>query len=191
MGEVADCLDRITQATKTAQEIVIRLRDYLKRQDVRQSAVVLNEVIEEVLKLLAFEIRHHRVKVECDLAAETTILGNSVQLQQVLINLIINACEALDGVPEEARRILIRASKLDNEVEITVEDNGSGISEELANHLFEPFVTTKEQGLGIGMAVTKNIISQHDGKIWFTSPPHTGTVFHFTLPVFSGPIDHE
>jgi two-component system sensor kinase FixL len=80
---------------------------------------------------------------------------------------------------------------LDNEVEITVEDNGSGISEELANHLFEPFVTTKEQGLGIGMAVTKNIISQHDGKIWFTSPPHTGTVFHFTLPVFSGPIDHE
>ena len=90
-AEVADYLDRITQVNKAAQEIVIRLRGFLKRQDVQQSAVVLNEVIEEALRLLAFEIRNPRVTVDCDLAPGTTVFANPVQLQQVLVNLILNA----------------------------------------------------------------------------------------------------
>ncbi len=150
----------------------------------QQSAVVLSNAIEEALKLLAFEIRNHGVTFDCDLAPGTTVFADPVQLQQVLVNLIINACEALDTVPAEARRILIRASIVENEVEVTVEDNGTGISEEAAQRLFEPFFTTKAEGLGMGMAVTKNIISEHDGKIWFASRPHKGTIFHFTLPVF-------
>jgi C4-dicarboxylate-specific signal transduction histidine kinase len=183
-AEVADCLDRITQATTTAQEILVRLRGYLKRQDVQRFMVELSEAIEEVLKLLAFKIRSHGVTVDCDLAPETRVFADPVQLQQVLVNLILNACDALDTVPTEARHILIRAAIMDDEVEVSVEDNGIGISEEAAEHLFDPFFSTKAEGLGVGMAVTKGIISRHDGKIWFTSPPHKGTTFHFTLPVF-------
>jgi len=182
--DVADYLDQITKATNAVQEIVIRLRNFLRRQDVQQSAVVLSQAIEEALKLLAFEIRNHGVTFDGDLAAGTTVFADPVQLQQVLVNLIINACEALEKVPAEARRILIRASIVENEVEVSIEDNGTGISEEEAQHLFEPFFTTKAKGLGIGMAITKSIIDGHDGKLWFTSTPEKGTIFHFTLPVF-------
>jgi two-component system sensor kinase FixL len=111
-------------------------------------------------------------------------MANPVQLQQVFINLIRNSCEALDTTPVESRRIRIRTSIVKNVVEVTVEDNGSGISEEASQKMFEPFFTTKAKGLGLGMAISKNIIRQHDGNIWFTSPSHEGTTFHFTLPVF-------
>ena len=161
-----------------------RYRDFLKRQDLQQSSVELHQTIQEVLKLLVFQIRNYPITVDCDVPLGTTVLANPVQLQQVFINLILNACEALRTVPAATRRILIRSSLVENEVEVEVEDNGTGISEEVAEHLFDPFTTTKAEGLGLGMAVTKSIISQHNGKIWFTSSPNEGAVFHFTLPIF-------
>ncbi|HIF00500.1 MAG TPA: PAS domain S-box protein [Planctomycetes bacterium] len=170
--EVKDYIDRITQVAATAQETVSRLRGFLKRQEIRQIAVAIGPTIKDVLRLLAFEIRKHCVTIDCDITLKVTAFADPVQLQQILVNFILNSCEALDAQSAGNRRIQIRAAIVENMVEIAVEDNGSGVSKEAQDHLFQPFFTTKATGMGIGMSITKEIVSQHNGNIWFTSP-HT------------------
>lgn len=179
-----DSLNLISQSTAGAQEIVKRYRDFLQYHDIKKSAVVIDKLAEEVIKLLAFEIRSSRVKVVCKIPHDTKVFANSVQIQQVFVNLILNAREALENTTADNRHIQIKTKIQDNEVTIMVADNGPGISEEVAKQLFEPFFTTKREGLGIGMSIAQGIIRDHDGKIWFTSSPETGTTFHFTLPLY-------
>ena len=123
--EIAGNLEQISKAANSAKKIVKQIRRYLNQQDDNQRSVLfLNDVIEDALSLLAFEIRNRQITVDCDLEPTIKVCVHPVQLQQVLTNLIINACESMDTVPIEDRRILIQSSIVKDKVKITIEDNG-------------------------------------------------------------------
>jgi signal transduction histidine kinase len=120
-----------------------------------------------------------RLALDDDLPA---IHADRVQIQQVLVNLLVNAYDALDAV-DVPRAVTIRAHALEDGIEIAVEDNGLELNPEIANHLFDAFLTTKQDGMGLGLAISRSIIESHSGRIWLASTSQQGTVFRFTLPV--------
>jgi len=138
--------------------------------------------VKEVLSLLEFEFQTRRIRVACNLQADQMVVANRVQLQQVLVNLIYNACEALESNPAQDRHITLCTSRHDDELEVIVRDNGPGLTCVAARQLFEPFYTSKEEGLGLGLTISQSIVEAHHGRIWFESPTGPGTIFHFTLP---------
>ena len=164
---------------------VIHLRQLLKRGEVQFQPLSANETVEEVLKLLHGELIRRGVTVHSELASSLPILqGDRVELQQVLINLIANACDAMADMPSEARALTIR-TELDgnNFVLISVCDAGPGIAEGKLEQVFEPFFTSKEKGLGLGLSVFRTIINAHGGKLWARHISGRGATFYLSLPV--------
>ena len=144
----------------------------------------LNEVIRDVLRLMRSDLINQDVTVDTDLAQKLPpVPGDRIQLQQVLLNLVLNACEAMTDCEPSERRLRV-ASKLDNgAVCISVGDRGGSIPEEKMDRVFEPFFTTKAEGMGLGLSVCHTIIRAHRGKIWATNNLDRGATFHFELPV--------
>ena len=168
-----------------AGEVIDRLRSLLKRGKLSPLPVDLGEVVGEVLSLVRGDAAARRVRVESSLAPNLPlILGDKIHLQQVLINLLVNAMDALAGVAREERlvRVTIRPAGA-AALEVEVADNGHGIASEHLPHLFEPFFTTKGSGMGVGLAVSKTIIEAHKGKLLAENDPAGGACFRFTVPV--------
>jgi signal transduction histidine kinase len=114
-------------------------------------------------------------------------LGDRIQLQQVILNLVLNGIESMSGVNDRPRRLMIRSRTQDeDQISISVTDNGIGVSAENMSRLFEPFFTTRSQGIGMGLAISRSIIEAHGGRLWADSTVDQGSVFQFTLPVGSG-----
>jgi signal transduction histidine kinase len=126
----------------------------------------------------------NKVSIEIELAPDLPpVLGDRVQLQQVILNLISNAIEAMIGIAEQERRLAIRSQvQHASHVRISVEDRGIGISSKVMGRLFEPFFTTRTQGIGMGLAISLSIIEAHEGRLWAESNPDQGATFQFTLP---------
>jgi signal transduction histidine kinase len=161
------------------------MRALMKRQAPRKEWLDINETIREVIALAQYQLRRSEIQLETQLGRDLPpVRGDKVQLQQVLLNLIINAIEAMSGVKERARELTI-ASALDgpDTVAVEVRDSGPGLDPEHAGHLFEPFYTTKAEGLGIGLSISRSIVETHGGRLSAAANPPHGTVFLFSLPV--------
>ena len=186
--EVRDILRDIVADDQRAVEVIHRLRQLLKRGEVQFQPLSANEIVEEVLKLLRSELIDRGVTVHSELAPNLPILqGDRVGLQQVLINLITNACDAMADMPSEARAMTIRTGLDDNDfVLISVSDAGPGIAEGKLEQVFEPFFTSKANGMGLGLSVCRTIISAHGGKLWAVNNSSRGASFHLALPVNQG-----
>jgi signal transduction histidine kinase len=186
VSEVRDTLADITSDTQRARDIIARLRGMLKRGGPAESAPVnMNDVIRTVERLVRGERLRHEVTVELDLApdlAPTT--GDTIQLQQVVMNLMLNAFAAMDQPGRVKRRLLVRtrAAADGAHVEAEFQDSGAGIAAEVIDRLFEPFVTTKPDGLGMGLSICRTILDNHRGKLRAANNPAGGAIFTLTLP---------
>jgi two-component system sensor kinase FixL len=177
-----EALDEAAQQSLRAGQIVRRLRNFVARGEVGKQIESLAAIVQEAttLGLVGAHQRGVRAIVELDPEADS-VLVDRVQVQQVLVNLIRNALEAMDDCP--VRELRIRSDcDATSHVRLSVSDTGTGLSEEMANRLFEAFATTKHDGMGLGLSICRTIVEAHGGRIWATVNERGGTVFHFTLP---------
>ncbi|MEA2957272.1 MAG: hypothetical protein QOJ58_2772, partial [Alphaproteobacteria bacterium] len=176
-----------------ASEVIQRLRALCQKTDPQKTRLDINDVIEEALLLVQREVLDHRVVLLRDLAlALTPVLGDRVQLQQVIINLVMNGMEAMADVTDRPRDLLIRSQlRTPNQVLVTVQDSGIGIEPQNADRLFGSFYTTKPGGMGMGLSISRSIIEAHDGRLWASSNSGPGATFQFTLPSYRQPDANE
>ena len=170
-----------------AGEIISRIRALVKKAPPRKDWVNINEAIQEVIALARSEVHRNRVSLQTQLSSDVPlVLGDRIQLQQVILNLLINAIEAMSGVGEGPRELLVSSKKDDLQgVVVTVRDSGLGLDPDNLDHLFTAFYTTKPQGMGMGLAISRSIIEAHGGRLWATANEDRGAVFQFTLPAGS------
>jgi signal transduction histidine kinase len=182
--EIAEILVDIKQDDKRASEVVSRLRAMLRKTEIAAAEVDLNETIAETIKLLAFDASSHSVIIKAELEPGlASAHADRVQIQQVLVNLMLNAIEAMRDVSEASRRLLVRSRGYgDGQAEVSVSDSGAGIHPELLPRIFDSFVTSKTDGMGLGLSISRTIIESHGGRIWAENLPAGGAVFSFTLP---------
>jgi len=182
LQEVREAIAEIVNDGTRASEVISRIRALLKKGAPDRVELDINEVIKEVTKLVRYEATRSHVSVRLDLAADLPrVLGDRVQLQQVLINLIINGIEAVRILTDRPRELLIKSAKNADAVLIQVWDSGNGFDPEQADRIFEPFFTTKPQGIGMGLSISRSIIESDGGRLW-TVPGTSGTLFQFILP---------
>jgi C4-dicarboxylate-specific signal transduction histidine kinase len=168
-----------------ASEVIRRVRALANKTDIEKVALDLNDVIREVIALVQRELTSHQVSLRMELApALPTILGDRVQLQQVIINLVMNGIEAMQPVTDRSRELVIRSRKDETQQAlVSVTDCGVGISAENADRLFNAFFTTKSSGMGMGLSICRSIVEAHGGRLWATANVPHGATFQFTLPV--------
>lgn len=182
--ELRAILADIRRDDQRAGEVIDRMRALLKRRESHWSELDLNAVTEEVAGLLRFDAGARRVKLTLELSrAVPGVRGDRVQLQQVLLNLILNAMDAMNGCEAGRRYVAVRVRPREDAVEVAVSDSGHGILTDNVKRLFEPFFTTRPSGMGMGLAISRTIIEAHGGRLWAENNPEGGATFYFTLPV--------
>jgi PAS domain S-box-containing protein len=176
---------RIVKDGTRAGEVIRSVRALSNKADPQRAPLDINDVINEVIGLVRRELVSHRVSLRTELMPFLPmVLANRVQLQQVIINLVINGIEAMEAVMDRPRELAIRSCRDEgDQVSISVTDSGVGISAENAERLFGAFVTTKSEGMGMGLSICRSIIQAHGGSIWVEPNLTEGAVFHFTLPL--------
>jgi PAS domain S-box-containing protein len=184
LPEVREILNDIVIDDNRASEVIRRLRVLFKKGEVQLQPTDVNEVTMEVLGLAHSELITHRVIGSYQLTPGLPpVQADRVQLQQVLLNLVVNACEAMDGTDPTARTLGVSTVLRDNGiVNIEVTDHGSGVPREAMDRLFEPFYTTKENGLGLGLSISRSIVASHGGRLWARNNPDHGATFVVELP---------
>lgn len=179
--------ERIVRDGHRAGDIITSLRNLARKSAPRLDRVCLDQVIPVVLDLLQGEFRRHGVVAKAELGDfSITIRGDSTQLQQVVLNLIMNAVEAMASVAASARRLTVSAEIRDGDALVTVADTGPGLGAEDPDRLFEAFFSTKTEGIGMGLSICRSIIEAHGGRIWASNNRARGSVFSFTLPLAEG-----
>ena len=186
--EVREALACAVKDNDRASTVVGRIRALMQKAPTRTDSVDLNEAVREVLELTHGEALKHGVSVRTQLADGLPLIqGDRVQLQQVVLNLILNAVQAMGAVTDGTREVLITTSQTEpNAVCLGVRDTGPGLSAETLPRLFEPFYTTKPGGMGMGLAICRSIIEAHGGRLWATRHEPRGALFQFTIPATSG-----
>jgi C4-dicarboxylate-specific signal transduction histidine kinase len=185
LEEVRDAFDRVIKAGNQAGEVIGRIRALIKKAPPRKDDLEINEAILEVIALTHGEVVKNSVSLQTQLAAGLPLVqGDRVQLQQVILNLIINAVEAMSGVSEGSRELLIgtRRDALSGVV-VAVQDSGPGLNPESFDRLFDPFYTTKPGGMGMGLSICRSIVEAHGGRVWASRTAGPGVTVQFTLPV--------
>jgi len=191
MDEIRVIVKDIVADTKRAGKVMWQLRAFLRKQDTDLQLLNINRLIEDILSVLNSDMVIHNVIVKKDFAANLSqVVGDDIQLKQVLINLIMNAQQAMDDFVGKVHRMVIRTS-LDCTGKITVgiEDSGPGIEEVELEHIFEPFFTTRQEGTGMGLAISQFIIEAHGGQMWAENLAEGGARICFSLPVAEGSPD--
>ena len=179
--------EEIAEIALSAGEVVKRLRTFARRAEGPRTACRIEEIVEEALGLVGVELRRARVTVESALAAALPpVQVDRVQVQQVLVNLLSNAVEAMEKAPAGVRQITVRTLLGEGAVEVAVGDRGVGLPAGGDTRMFEPFVSSKPNGLGMGLSIARTIVEAHGGRLWAEANPEGGAVFHFTLPFEQG-----
>ena len=186
LAEVREALDDIIQNDERASHVIQRLRALYRRTDRERTAVDLNQLVEETLALLRSDLILRQVSWQQKLAPGLpSVAANRVEIQQVLVNLAINARDAMSDNPPDSRQLTISSSRdAPNCIRISVSDAGEGLGPEAMAHLFEPFFTTKASGMGMGLAISRSIIDAHGGRFWAGNNRDRGATFHFTVPTW-------
>ncbi len=181
--ELRAILDDIVADDLRAGAVIHRVRALIRKGDAGPQQVVANEIVSEVLELTHSDLIQREVRVTTRLAASLPpVPGDRVQLQQVVLNLIVNACDAMaDNAPSE-RTLSISTFDEGMAVRVSVSDRGTGIAGDSVDAVFEPFVTSKEHGLGLGLAICRSIVNSHGGRMWAVNNPDRGATFHLLLP---------
>lgn len=183
-AKVIEAMDKAVAQTSRAGQIIRRLRDFVEKGQSQRAPDNLNKTIEEAAALALVGAKESNVKVTLDLSPTVPeVLIDRIQIQQVLLNLIRNSVEAM--VLTDRRELIIRSGLHDGLAEVAVADTGPGLAAPVAAQLFQPFVTTKPQGMGLGLSISRSIIDAHGGRIWAEPNQGGGVIFRFTVPVES------
>jgi len=188
LEEIRAILGDIRKDDQRASDVIRRMRALLQRHEMESVPLSPAELIEDSIALARPDAVARRVKMESDIApAVPTVRGDRVQLEQVLLNLLLNGMDALQGCPVEHRRLLVRAQRgADHSVEFAVTDSGPGIAVDKLDRLFESFYSTKPKGMGLGLSISRTIVEAHHGRLWAENNPEGGATFRFTLPMAPG-----
>jgi signal transduction histidine kinase len=185
--ELRAILADIRQDNVRASEVIRRLRALLAKQPVDWHPFALNDAVRELEPVLRAEARRRGVGFELRLAPTATILvGDRVQIQQVLINLALNAMDAANGLPEARSAVAVSVERDADRLALVVRDRGHGIAPEHLPQLFDSFFTTKPRGMGLGLSITRTLVEAHGGRIWAESSPGAGAVFRVEWPAAGG-----
>ncbi len=186
VDKLAEILTDIVKSDHRAGAVIQRLRSLLKKEEAQRHPLDINEIVEESMRLMRSDLLSRQVEVDTDLAdALPAVSGDLNQLQQVLLNFVINGCDAMDG-KEADRRLMVRTQATSNgNVEVSVADRGAGIPAASLERIFEPFVTTKVTGMGLGLAICRSIVEAHGGRLWATNNADCGATLHCELPAKS------
>jgi two-component system sensor kinase FixL len=177
-----DAVNQAADQALRAGQVIRHLREFVARGESERHIENLPKLIEEASALALVGAKEKGVRVTFHLAPDALlVLADRIQVQQVLLNLIRNAIEAMQDVPRRELMVSTKTLPHDHLIEISVSDTGSGIASEIADQLFQPFITTKKHGMGVGLSICRTIVESHGGKIWVESKPNQGTTFRFTL----------
>jgi PAS domain S-box-containing protein len=184
LEELLEALADITQDAQRASAVIARIRGLIQNESVPRAPVNINELISEMVVLMGRELTRRNISVILQLLPKPPwVLADRIQIQQVILNFLTNAADAMDAVAKERRMLLIR-STMDaaGAVTVAIQDTGVGLPAENPERIFEPFFTTKRGGTGLGLAICKSIVEAHGGQVGMSANPGAGAVFHFTLP---------
>jgi C4-dicarboxylate-specific signal transduction histidine kinase len=183
VDQAKQALTRIVRDGNRASEVIAHIRALVRRADAERISLDLNGVIEEVIALLKTELRRNKIVVRTGLAVNLpSVWGDRVQLQQVLLNLIMNAIEAMGAMVSRMRLLSIATMSDSGGVSVSIEDRGVGLDQQALERIFEPFFTTKPEGMGIGLAISRSIVETHGGLLWATRNRGPGATFKLRLP---------
>jgi signal transduction histidine kinase len=182
LEEARQAVERIIRDGKRAGDVILRLRNFFKASGGEKTSLKVNEVVESVVELVRHELERNDVLLRTDLSEQLPLVqGDSVQLQQVLLNLILNAADALAGVVDRPKELTIATSPQSGGVRVEVKDNGVGIEEAMLESIFQPFYTTKPSGMGMGLSISRSIIKEHRGELIAQANDGPGVTFWFAL----------
>jgi PAS domain S-box-containing protein len=184
LDEARDAFEQVVSNGQRAADVIRGLRALAKKSGPQPATLDIDDAIDEVLMLTRNEAERHGVALRIDLAVgDTFVMGDRVQLQQVMVNLILNAIDAMKAVVDRAKVLSVSSALTEpGTMLIAIEDSGPGLDPAVAHRIFEPFVTTKPDGLGMGLSICRSIIDAHGGRLWVSPAVPYGTLFRFTLP---------
>ena len=184
LQEVTEALAAAVKDGDRVDAIVDRMRALMQKASPRLDSVDMNEALQEVIELTRGEALKNGVSVESQLAKGLPIIAcDRVQLQQVVLNLILNALQAMGAVSEGARQVIITTRQIElNDLYVGVQDTGPGLSPETLSRVFEPFYTTKPNGMGMGLTICRSIVEAHGGRLWVSACQPRGALFQFAIP---------
>lgn len=189
--EIIESLTDISEQSSRAREIVLRLRNFVRFEEIQYTSIEMNRLVRSVVHLVEVEARWHSLPVTLELQGEIpTTLGDRILIEQVVLNLVHNAIEAMQATDRHQRGLTIRTSSVaEDKLQVEVIDSGPGISEEDIRQIFKPFFSTKSEGMGMGLAITRSIIKAHNGKLSARNNDDFGATFSFTLPTENRGVD--
>ena len=175
-------MNKVVAAGHQASDVITNVRGLFGKDTEEKTLIDLNAVIQSVLELVSIDLRKHNIENQLTFGEQLPpVVGNEVQLQQVILNLVTNAIESMNSA--EPRVLSIKSENAGhNGVRVSIADTGSGINPANLNRLFEPMFTTKARGMGMGLSICKSIIESHKGQIWVTAGTPKGSIFQFELP---------
>jgi C4-dicarboxylate-specific signal transduction histidine kinase len=168
-----------------AGEVIRGLRALARKSGPQLTNLDIDDVVRQVLALARGELLRHDVVMRTELAAVEPVVGDRVQLQQVLLNLIMNSVEAMSGVTERNRELAVSSTVEQGSVLVSVKDTGAGLDPSAAERMFQPFFTTKPDGLGMGLAICRSIVEAHGGRLWVSPRTPHGADVRFTVPLWA------
>jgi C4-dicarboxylate-specific signal transduction histidine kinase len=186
--KVVQAFDNINQQAVRAGEVIQRIREFASRKELQRTELSVNDIINDILYLLRAEIGSHNIELVLDLKDDLPmVLADKILVEQVIINLARNSIEAMEMVDKSDRMLMLQSSlSRPDEIEISIRDTGPGLSSEKLELIFSPFYTTKDDGMGMGLAICQTIIHSHHGRLWAALNERGGTTLSFTLPVIHG-----
>lgn len=183
---IHEILEKVEEQALRAGKIIRRMREFISNNTKHVSSVKINQIVRDAIELCCDACKQLSIKVEFDLEQDIPMVSiDHVQIEQVLINLVKNSIDALSGMPDEKLRLLTIQTHLIDEqnIEVRVKDNGPGIDKAEMGQIFNPFYTTKENGMGMGLSICRSIVEAHNGILRFNSEKGKGSTFYFTLPI--------
>jgi C4-dicarboxylate-specific signal transduction histidine kinase len=184
LAEARAAAERATEGATRASDVIARIRSLITKATPQKSRVEINRIIEQTTALAEGQATKNNVAMKLELAADLpVVLGDGVQLQQVVLNLVMNGIEAMTTTTDRPRTLTLLSESLGSgQIRVAVHDSGVGLSDEVKGRLFEPFFTTRTKGMGMGLSISRSIIEAHGGRLWAESNGSAGSTFQFTLP---------